>query len=132
MSVELSVLFFTGLMTFSLVFIQGTLVPINFGFKWGLGNRDTPREPTVFMRRMVRIMDNQIQATAMAAPMLLAILLYPAAQSDVTETGAWMFLGGRLGFIACYLVGIPVIRSIFWGIGTLGIVVMAYGLFAAM
>lgn len=132
MSTELLVLFYLGVMTFVLVFIQGMQVPLNFGFKWGLGNRDEPREPTAFMGRIARTIDNQIQALTMAVPVLTALILFPEAQSSTTQTGAWLLLFGRLGFAVSYLVGIPYLRSLIWGIGVFGWMMLSYGFIVAM
>lgn len=129
MITELLVLFLTGILTFLLLFLQGIQVPLKYGFKWGLGNRDEPREPTVFMLRIGRTVNNQLQALAVAVPIMIAVLLFPAAQGTLTEVGAWMFLIGRIGFAICYLIGIPILRSVIWGVGMFGSLVMAYAVF---
>lgn len=132
MTTELLVLFYLGLMTFVLVFIQGMQVPLNYGFKWGLGNRDEPREPTAFMGRIARTLDNQLQALAMAIPILVALVLFPEAQSSITQTGAWVLLIGRLGFALSYLVGVPYLRSLIWGVGLFGWMMLVYGFISAI
>lgn len=101
-------------------FLQGLQVPLNYGFKWGLGNRDVPQEPTIFMQRIARTLNNQIQAMAIAVPVLVTLVLYPQAQSAVTQMGAWVFLFGRVTFSIIYLIGIPYLRSVVWGVGVIG------------
>lgn len=132
MTSELIVLFYTGFITFTLIFFQGLQVPLHYGFKWGLGNRDVPQEPTIFMQRIERTLNNQIQAMAIAVPVLLTLVLYPQAQSAVTQTGAWVFLFGRIAFSIIYLIGIPYVRSAAWGVGVIGWLMMVYGIFIAL
>lgn len=132
MLTELQVLFWTSMLTFVLILIQGIQVPVNFGFKWGLGNRDIAKQATPFMDRISRTINNQIQAIALAMPVLAGIILLPESQSALTAQGASLFLAGRIGFALCYLIGIPYLRSAIWFVGLVGWMIMAYGLAIAI
>ncbi len=132
MLTEIQVLFWISILTFGLILIQGIQVPLNFGFKWGLGNRDTPQQATPFMNRINRTLGNQIQALSIALPVLIAIIVMPEAQTSLTAIGATVFLLGRVGFAFCYLIGIPYLRSVIWFVGLVGWMIMAYGLAIAI
>jgi uncharacterized MAPEG superfamily protein len=123
------VLVYLSLLTIVLVAVQGVLTPLAHGFAYGLGNRDEFKDPTVFMRRMDRVMNNHLQSLAMSVPLLTVLFAAPVTSVPLAVNGAWVFLLGRIAFTVAYLIGIPVLRSALWGVGVIGVVMMLVGIF---
>ena len=71
MSLELQSLFGVITLLLVLLLIQGGLTPIVHGFKWGLGPRDEPRDPTILQGRMNRIVANHLEGMALFVPLIL-------------------------------------------------------------
>ena len=123
MTIELQMLFGAAAMLLVLLALQGALVPIHQGFGWGLGVRDEPRDISRFQGRMKRIVANHIEGMAVFAILVLVAHL-ASISSGLTETGAVLFLLSRIGFTVVYMVGLPVVRSLVWGVGVLGLVLI--------
>lgn len=120
MTYELKILVWVVALLFALLSYQGALVPINHGFKWGLGSRDEPRTPTVSQERARRTIANHLEGMAMFVPLILAAHL-AGISNEATVWGAGLFLAGRVAFAICYLAGIPMLRSLSWGVSIVGL-----------
>ena len=131
MSVELQSLFAVVFILFILLFVQGGLVPATHGFKWGLGPRDEPRAPSVLQGRMSRIVANHLEGMAMFAPLVLIVEL-AALSSPLTAAGAVTFAAARAAFAVIYVLGVPVLRSIAWGVALIGLGMMAVAIAGAV
>ncbi len=131
MTIELQMLFWSSATLLGLLFIQGALVPINQGFGWGLGSRDDPRPQTALQGRMRRLVNNHIEGlTVFAAIVIVAHLA--GVFTSLSQTGAVVFVLARLGFAGLYMAGIPVLRSLVWGISVAGILMVAADLMPAL
>lgn len=130
MSIELQSLFIVSLTLLGLLFIQGGLAPAIHGFKWGLGPRDEPRDPTVLQGRMARIVANHIEGMAMFIPLVLIVEL-AGLSSGLTAAGALVFAAARVAFALVYAAGVPVLRSTLWGVALLGLGMIGYAVAAA-
>lgn len=124
MSVELQALLGVTAILFVLIVINGAATPLAYGFKFGLGNRDGEVAPNAFLDRSKRTLDNHIEGMLLFAPLVLAIELLNLGDGQ-TQLGAMIFLIARALFAIIYLVGVPVARSVAWGIGIVGIVMTA-------
>lgn len=124
MTYELWVLTLNAVILLVLYGVQGTHVSMTAP-AWGLGPRDNAREaPPAFVGRMERTVRNQIEAIAVFAPLILV-----AHMADVHTTltiwGAGLFLGARVFYVPAYLAGIPYLRSLIWGAGFVGCIMIA-------
>lgn len=131
MTVELQALFWVAATLFVLLAIQGALVPINQGFAWGLGPRDEPRDMTALQGRMRRIVSNHIEGMAVFAALVLVGHL-AGVSNGVTAGGAVLYAVSRVAFAAVYMAGLPVVRSVVWGAGVVGLGMIAWEIAAAM
>jgi uncharacterized MAPEG superfamily protein len=128
MSIELQALFGSVVILLVLLSIQGGLVPAIHGFKWGLGPRDVPRDPSVLQGRVSRIVANHMEGMAMFAPLVLIAHLI-GLSTPLTQWGAIIFVVGRVAFSVVYFLGIPVLRSAMWGVATTGALLIGFELF---
>ena len=88
-----------------------------------LGNRDTLRPLTVTGGRASRALANMQEALPVfLALALLNIIVGTAAGTAVT--GATIFLIARVLYAVVYIVGIPVVRTLIWGAGWVGLALM--------
>ncbi len=127
MTIELQALFGVTAMTLVLVFIQGGLAPAINGFKWGLGPRDEPRDPTILQGRVNRIVANHLEGMAMFVPLILLTHL-AGISTPLTEIGAVTFVAGRAAFAVIYMLGIPVARSAAWAVALTGLLMIGFEL----
>lgn len=88
-----------------------------------LGPRDHPRPLTVVGGRAERALANMREAL----PIFLALALMnmiTGTAAAMALTGGWIFLVARLLYVPAYLSGVPVIRTLIWVGGWVGLVMM--------
>ncbi len=130
MSIEFQALFGVTALLLALLCVQGGLVPATHGFKWGLGPRDEPRDPSVLQGRLSRIVANHLEGMAMFVPLILIAHLSDISTS-LTQAGALVFLAGRAAFAVIYFIGIPVLRSASWTVAMVGLFMIGFELIKA-
>jgi len=62
-------------------------------------------------------------------PLLIAAVLIVSAAgltSKTTALGAWLWLGARIVYLPLYAFGIPVVRSLAWGVSLVGLVMILW------
>lgn len=123
MSFELQSVVYVVMLLFAVLVFQGSLVPRIHGFKWGLGSRDEAQAQSAMQGRAARTVANQLEGMAMYVPLILVAHVMGISTS-LTVLGASLFLGGRIVFALCYLLGVPVLRSVAWGASVIGIVLI--------
>jgi uncharacterized MAPEG superfamily protein len=120
------------LLVLALFFLQ-TLLPSRFReppapggqsvLAESLGNRDHQRPLTVTGRRAARALGNMQEALPLfLALALLNLIAVPGA--GIALTGAWIFLIARVLYVAIYLAGVPVARTLCWVAGLVGLAMM--------
>lgn len=127
MTIELQSLLGAVFILFALLTVQGTLVPLTHGVRWGLGPRDETRTPSVLQGRMNRIVANHLEGVAMFAPLVLVAHL-AGVSTPLTQLGAELFVVSRALFVVAYAFGIPVLRSLIWGVSVAGLLMIAVGI----
>src|SRR5688572_31246644 len=88
-----------------------------------LGNRDHMRPLTVTGQRAARALTNMHEAL----PVFLALALMNmivAPQAAQAVTGATIFLIARVLYAIVYMLGIPVLRTLIWAAGWVGLILM--------
>lgn len=124
MTYELWVLALNVVILLTLYAIQGADTVINAP-KWGLGARDQARQGSAFTGRARRTVQNQIEAMAAFAPLVLVAHVLDLS-GPLTVWGAGLFLGARVLFVPLYLLGVPYLRTLVWGAGFAGTGMIAY------
>ena len=131
MTFELLMLASTVGILFILLMFQGALVPVNQGFGWGLGSRDEAQTITALQGRASRTIANHMESMALFAPLILVAHLAEIS-TTLTVWGAGIYVLSRAGFAAIYLMGVPVLRSLVWGLSITGILMIAFELVLAV
>jgi uncharacterized MAPEG superfamily protein len=119
MTTELTMLAYSTLLLIVLVGIQGTAGTRQFGFTDMAGNRDHIPPPSGFAGRAKRTVENHREGLTMFAPVVLAAAIAHIS-SQRTVIGAEMFFYSRLVHAACYLIGIPYVRTLAFVVGLVG------------
>jgi uncharacterized MAPEG superfamily protein len=115
------------------LFVVQTLLPGRFrepapdGIKGvvaeNLGNRDHMRPLTVVGERATRALANLHEALPVfLALALMNMIVAPAA--GLAVTGATIFLIARAVYVVIYLAGLPVVRTLAWIAGWVGLAFM--------
>jgi uncharacterized MAPEG superfamily protein len=95
-----------------------------YGIKWNVSARDEPMPPLqVIAGRLQRALHNFLETFPLfAASVLIA---------DATNRHGWMAVWGsqlyfyaRVLYLPIYAAGLPVIRTVVWGVAALGIVMV--------
>ncbi len=88
-----------------------------------LGNRDHQRPLTVIGRRAERALANMHEALPVFLALALLNMIVGTA-AGMAVTGATVFLIARIAYVAIYVAGVPVLRTLVWGVSWVGLVLM--------
>lgn len=125
MSFELQAVFGSAVILLILLGTQGTLVPLNQGFGWGLGSRDGEPEYTALQGRTRRTVANHIEGMMLFVPLIM-IVEFADLSSQLTIIGAGLYLAARVMFAPLYMLGVAYLRSVVWGVGLLGTMLIGF------
>ena len=87
-----------------------------------LGNRDHVRPLTIVGERAARALANMHEALPVF--LALALLNLIVGTAGMAVTGATLFLIARVVYVAIYIAGVPVLRTVVWWIGWVGLALM--------
>jgi uncharacterized MAPEG superfamily protein len=106
------------------VLLAGTLATRARGAGWNVGNRDgTPAPLDPVASRADRASRNFLETFAFfAAALVCAIAMH--REGHLAVIGAHLYFWARVAYLPVYLIGIPVLRSLIWIAGTVGMVMV--------
>ena len=88
-----------------------------------LGPRDNMRPLTLVGQRATRALANMQEALPVFLGLALMNMIVAPDAADAV-TGATVFLIARVFYVAVYMAGVPVVRTILWAVGIAGLVMM--------
>lgn len=111
------------------VLVAGALVTGSRGLSWNIGNRDGEAPPVpAHAARARRAAANFLETFPFfAAAVVCAIAIQ--RQGSQTELGAQLYFWARVAYLPIYIIGIPVVRSLVWGVSLAGILMVVFALF---
>lgn len=127
MTVEMGSIAALAALLLLLTALQGATVPLTQGFKWGLGSRDEVVPQSPLQRRFARAVANHIEAMVIFVP-LMGLIIARGLENDATTLGAWLVIVGRAAFIPLYLAGVFAWRSVAYGVGVAGMLIVLFQL----
>jgi len=130
MTTELTVLAWGCVLALVHIFAAAHVKTRQYGLKWNMGARDEVlAEPAPVAGRMMRAQANYFETfpIVIAAIVILAISGRANAHSAL---GAWLWLGGRIAYLPLYALGVPVVRSLAFGVSFVGIIMMLWPAFS--
>lgn len=125
MSVELSMLMWSGVLLLVLILCSATANSLAMGLPWGLSNRDEPASTDGWRGRLKRAYANHTENTLIFAAILLPVSL-SGISNDMTVLGAQIFLGARVAHAIIYVAGITLLglRTLAYFAGVAGIIMI--------
>lgn len=131
MPVELRIAALGALLLFIHVFIAVRFKTAQYGRKWNIGARDEALPaPNALTGRLVRAQANFAETFPIAIVALLGVVI-AGRTSAWTAFGGWIWLAARLVYLPLYWAGVPVIRTIVWTIGMIGLAMVIWPLLAS-
>jgi uncharacterized MAPEG superfamily protein len=111
------------------VLVAAALVTRARGAAWNIGNRDGEAPPLPpHAARAQRAAANFLETFPFFAAAVVAALAMQRTGSQV-ELGAQLYFWARLAYLPIYIIGIPGLRSLVWGISLAGILMVVFALF---
>ena len=121
MPIELKILAFGSLLLFVHIFTATRFKTAQYSRAWNVSARDGELPPPNPMTgRAMRAQANFLETFPIAIVALLGVVV--ANKTDATTAlGGWIWLGARLIYLPLYLAGVPVVRTVVWTVGMIGI-----------
>lgn len=95
------------------------LARIPGGLTWGFSNRDSAIALPLWIERARRAHMNMVENLPVFA--VLVLVAHVAGRADsMTALGAQIFFVARVAHAAIYIVGVPVLRTVAFGFGVVG------------
>ena len=130
MPTEIHIAALGALLLFIHIFVATRFKTAQYGRSWNVGARDEALpEASPLTGRTMRAQANFQETFPIAIVALLGVVV-AGKTSASTEVGGWIWLGARAVYLPLYWAGIPVIRTIVWSIGTIGIAIVIWPLLA--
>jgi uncharacterized MAPEG superfamily protein len=89
--------------------------------KVATGNRDAMPPPTAASARADRAAANMLENLILFVALVVAV---GGQNPERAELGAAIFLIARVVYWPIYLLGIPVVRTVVWTVGAVGLVIL--------
>jgi len=125
MPIELSYLTAAIALFFAHLLAEVVAGNIQYSAKDLLGARDDLAPNNAVMARTKRATQNMLEALIMFAPLVL-VAHATGNLNEMTTLGAGIFLASRLVYAPSYWLGIPVIRTLAWFGGLIGIIMIFF------
>jgi uncharacterized MAPEG superfamily protein len=129
MSVELKVLAWSICLGIVSVLVASSLGTAQRSLGWNLSNRDEETKPlTGAAARAHRANRNFLETFPFFAAAVLAVVL-AKANSSHTALGAQLYFWARLAYVPIYIIGLPYVRTLVWGVAFAGLLMVLGALF---
>lgn len=123
MPVEVKVLGFAALLQFVQFVLMAVPVNVQLGTKYTGGPRDEERRATGVPGRLKRALDNHFEGLILFTIAVVVVTLGDAS-SSFTQGCAWTYLVARILYVPAYASGVPLVRSLIWGVGFIATLLM--------
>lgn len=121
MPVELKILALGAVLLVIHIVIATQAKNMQYGAKWNIGARDEAvPPPNAITGRLVRAQANFMETFPFAIVALLGVVVANRT-SGSTALGGWIWLGARVLYIPLYWAGVPVVRTLCWGVSIVGL-----------
>lgn len=101
-----------------------------YGSKWNMGARDAEMPPLdPIPARFARAQANLFETLPLFIGGLLGAIV-AGRTGWKTEWGAMLYFFGRLIYVPLYAAGVPVVRSLVWGVASVGLLLVLWALLA--
>ena len=130
MPVELKILAYSAVLLVIYILAATQLKTAQYGLKWNMGPRDEGvAAPNLMTGRLIRAQANFLETYPIAIIALLGVVIANKTNGS-TALGGWIWLGARVAYLPLYAAGVPVVRTIAWGVSIAGLVMVIWPLLA--
>ena len=128
MHVELKILALGAILLFVHICTATRFKTAQYGRQWNVGARDEALPPAnAVTGRLIRAQANFQETFPIAIVALLGVVV-AGKTSQWTTLGGLIWLGARVVYLPLYAVGVPVIRTVVWTIGMVGLAMVIWPL----
>lgn len=127
MTVELLMLVLSGLLGIVQIILASHTASFQWGYRWAASSRESVVLP---LTGVANCFDRALRNFLETFPIFAAIVLVTeltGRQGSLTFWGVHLYFWARLLYVPLY--GVPIVRSIFWNIATVGILLLVAALF---
>ena len=124
MPVELKIAALGAVLLLVHILVAGNARTKQYGRRWNVGARDEEQPPlNPVAGRLARAQANFQETFPIAVVALLGVVI-AGQTSPITAIGGWIWLAARTIYLPIYAMGVPVVRTVVFGIsiGGLGMV----------
>ncbi len=126
MSIELTLLIWSAVLAMAYVLVQSTAYRLDYGILHAGSQRDNERPPNKWAARGERALRNFLETYAVFIALAVATEL--SGRSDgLTQWGSQIWFWARVGYLPAYFIDIPLMRSAFWLVSLVGLILMFVG-----
>ncbi len=108
---------------FANIVVQAVFGNMRYDPKTLLGPRDDFAPEGLYLMRAKRAQANFTEAMAMFVPLALIAHLTDKS-AGLATLGAAVFFWARLAYLIVYVAGAPVVRSLVWTVGVIGVLMV--------
>ena len=131
MAPELKYLLFSVILCFGQVVVLALGAMGQVGLPTLAGNRESLPDLGGWAGRARRAHLNMIENLVLFAALVL-VAVVSQKTSPVTALGAAVFFWARLVYAVVYIVGVPWLRTLVWGVSVVGMAMIAFPLLSAL
>lgn len=128
MTTELTILAWTLVLAVVQILLPAVLRTQETGVGYNMSARDgeapPPRPVTA---RLQRAQANLFETLPLFAAAVL-IVHVAGRSSELTQWGCWLYLAARVAYVPLYAAGVPVLRTLVWGVAMAGLVALLVAL----
>lgn len=131
MSVELQVLTWSVILGFVHIIASSHAKSAQRGYRWTASARDEQVPAlTGVAGRLERALNNYLETFPLFAALVLAAEV-AGVHNTFTVWGSFLFLGARACYLPLYALGVPLVRSLFWNVAAIGMLLLVIALLSA-
>jgi uncharacterized MAPEG superfamily protein len=124
MPLELKLLAWSVVLLFVQIVLQAATSSSELGLPYAMSPRDEGHEPrNVYARRIRRALDNLLETYPAFVALALGLVV-ARKTGGAGEIGAEIYVAARVLYLIIYAAGVSVVRTLFWAISMIGLVMM--------
>lgn len=128
LTTELTVLGWSFVLFLAHLMVQATTAIRDRGLAFNAGPRDDPKPLGYLAARAERAFANFKETWPIFIALALGLAI-TGRSGGAAATGAWIWLGARVAYLPLYVMGVPYVRTLCWGVAAAGLVMMGLRLF---